>query len=136
MLSNRSMPSCSVIPVLGYPDLDEAIHWLSRAFGFTLRWKIAGDCAQMNASGGCVVLTGGDDPERIGRCSVMVRVESIDLHYEQLLAFGARALSGPADHVYGERQYRVQDLAGHVWTFSQSVADVNPEDWGATVGEL
>jgi uncharacterized glyoxalase superfamily protein PhnB len=66
----------------------------------------------------------------------MVRVEGIDLHYERALAFGARVVSAPTDYLYGERQDTVEDLAGHVWTFSQSIADVNPEDWGGTVGEL
>ncbi len=32
---------------------------------------------------------------------------------------------------FGERQYTVVDLAGHWWTFSQHVADLAPEDWGA-----
>jgi uncharacterized glyoxalase superfamily protein PhnB len=32
---------------------------------------------------------------------------------------------------FGERQYTVQDHAGHWWTFSQHVADLAPEDWGA-----
>jgi hypothetical protein len=31
---------------------------------------------------------------------------------------------------FGERQYTVTDLAGHCWTFSQSVADVDPAAWG------
>ena len=30
----------------------------------------------------------------------------------------------------GERQYTAVDLGGHVWTFSQSIADVAPEGWG------
>src|ERR1700677_847133 len=29
MLDNRSMPRCSVIPELVYPDVDEAVRWLS-----------------------------------------------------------------------------------------------------------
>ena len=29
----------------------------------------------------------------------------------------------------GERQYSVLDLEGHLWTFTQSVADVDPRDW-------
>ena len=36
----------------------------------------------------------------------------------------------PADYSYGERQYSVLDPAGHLWTFTQSVADVTPETWG------
>ena len=34
------------------------------------------------------------------------------------------------DHAYGERQYSVRDLGGHLWTFTESVADVAPESWG------
>ena len=30
----------------------------------------------------------------------------------------------------GERQYTAVDLGGHVWTFSQSIADVAPEERG------
>jgi uncharacterized glyoxalase superfamily protein PhnB len=30
----------------------------------------------------------------------------------------------------GERQYSAEDLGGHVWTFSQSIADVDPASWG------
>jgi hypothetical protein len=32
--------------------------------------------------------------------------------------------------MYGERQYNALDLVGHSWTFSQSVNDVGPEEWG------
>ena len=37
------------------------------------------------------------------------------------------------DFPYGERQYNAQDPAGHVWTFSESIADVDPADWGGTL---
>ena len=40
----------------------------------------------------------------------------------------------PEDFPYGERQYAVEDLAGHHWAFSQSIADLAPEDWGGTSG--
>jgi uncharacterized glyoxalase superfamily protein PhnB len=39
------------------------------------------------------------------------------------------------DHPYGERQYSVEDFAGRSWKFSQSIADVDPRDWG-TPGEI
>ena len=53
-------------------------------------------------------------------------------HHERALQRGARILEPPADHPYGERQYTAEDNAGHRWTFSQSIADVAPEDWGGT----
>jgi hypothetical protein len=36
--------------------------------------------------------------------------------------------------VYGERQYTCEDPGGHRWTFSQSIADLEPEEWGGTSG--
>jgi uncharacterized glyoxalase superfamily protein PhnB len=49
---------------------------------------------------------------------------------------GAHILSPPTDYPYGERQYSAEDLGGHRWTFSQSIADVDPASWGGTPLEL
>ena len=48
---------------------------------------------------------------------------------------GARVLTEPTTHPFGERQYTAEDIGGHRWTFSQSVADVDPEAWGGVVVE-
>jgi uncharacterized glyoxalase superfamily protein PhnB len=136
MLPNRSIPRSTVIPELAYPDLDKAIDWLCGAFGFTLRLRIANHRAQLNVGDGAVVLieravTDGQDSH-----SVMVRVKDADRHCERATESGARVLLSPADYPYGERQYSVEDLAGHRWTFSQSIADVDPKNWGGTPGQL
>jgi hypothetical protein len=34
MLSNRSIPHATVIPVLAYPDVNQATAWLCAGFGF------------------------------------------------------------------------------------------------------
>jgi hypothetical protein len=57
MLTNRSIPRCTVIPELAYPDAGEAIGWLCDAFGFTLRIRIPNHRAQLNVGDGAVVLT-------------------------------------------------------------------------------
>ena len=57
----------------------------------------------------------------------MVRVGDVDAHHKRARKEGARILQPPADHPYGERQYTVEGLGGHVWTFSQTIADVAPE---------
>lgn len=44
-----------------------------------------------------------------------------------------RILRPPTDYPYGERQYTAADPAGHVWTFSQTLADVDPASWGGTL---
>src|SRR5213594_727012 len=41
--------------------------------------------------------------------------------------------AAPPDYPFGERQYTAEDLGGHTWTFSESIADVAPEEWGGTV---
>ena len=130
MLANRSMPMCTVIPVLAYPDVGEAAHWLCDAFGFTLRLRIANHRAQLNVGDGAVVLTEQRVTNGQDCYSVMVRVENVDRHHEHASQRGARVLLSPADYPYGERQYSVEDFAGHCWTFSQSVTDIDPEQWG------
>ena len=62
---------------------------------------------------------------------VVVHVADVDAHCERARRFGARIVDLPSDMPFGERQYTVVDLAGHRWTFSQHVADVSPEEWGA-----
>jgi uncharacterized glyoxalase superfamily protein PhnB len=56
------------------------------------------------------------------------------LHYQDVaLAAKARSLSPPTGYPFGERQYSVADPGGHVWTFTQTIADVDPAAWGGTL---
>jgi hypothetical protein len=57
MPAHRSIPQCTAIPELAYPDLGEAVDWPCAAFGFTLRLRIANDGAQLNVRDRAVVLT-------------------------------------------------------------------------------
>lgn len=141
MLTNQSIPRCTVIPELVYPDIGEAIDWLCDAFGFTLRLRIADHRAQLNVGDGAVVLMepsdDGSQPGQTDRWhSTMVRVENVDHHCEHARQRGARILRPPADYPFGERQYSVEDFTGHQWTFSQSIADIDPRSWGGVTGTL
>jgi uncharacterized glyoxalase superfamily protein PhnB len=62
----------------------------------------------------------------------MVRVDDASAHCERAREHGARIVMEPTDFEYGERQYTAEDLAGHQWTFSETLADVAPEEWGGT----
>jgi uncharacterized glyoxalase superfamily protein PhnB len=134
--SNRSIPAPTVIPVLIYPDVREAVEWLGAAFGFVERVRIGEDHrAQLSFGDGAVIV--GDvrnerRPPRPGEAthSVLVRVEDAYAHCERACAHGAEILMEPRDFEYGERQYTAADLAGHQWTFSETLADVAPEEWG------
>ncbi len=124
------MPRSTVIPVLAYPDVGEAICWLCDAFGFTLRLRIGDHRAQLNVGDGAIAITEGGDRAGKDSDSVMVRVEDVDSHHQRAVQHGALVLDSPTDYPFGERQYTVKDFAGHRWTFSQTIADVDPEDWG------
>jgi uncharacterized glyoxalase superfamily protein PhnB len=136
MKPNRSIPRSTVVPVLIYPDVREAVAWLSEAFGFAERVQIGEDHrSQMRVGDGAVII--GDVrrdrlPPRPGEVthSVLVRVEDAHAHCERARAHGARILEEPRDFEYGERQYAAEDFAGHQWTFSETLADIAPEEWG------
>ena len=132
MVANRSMPQSTVIPELLYPDIAKAVDWLCDAFGFTERLRIGDHRAQLNVGDGSIVVAaglGGKGPSQANH-SVMVRVADVYRHFERAKRRGAKILRIPADYPYGERQYTVEDLGGHQWTFSQSIADVDTESWG------
>ena len=135
MRINRSVPPCTVIPVLYYPDPSAAAEWLGKAFGFKVRLRIGKNHRiQMRAGDGCLVLAEGTvaktEAKVAGGHAVMVRVEDAFTHCERARAAGASILTEPVDHPYGERQYNAEDPFGHRWDFTQTVRDVAPEDWG------
>ncbi|MGF7237161.1 MAG: VOC family protein [Frankia sp.] len=136
MRPNRSIPAATVIPVLIYPDVREAVAWLGAAFGFVERVRIGeSHRSQLRYGDGAVIVgdvRGDRRPPRQGEVthSVMVRVEDARAHCARARANGARILMEPTDFEYGERQYSAEDPVGHQWTFSETLADVAPEQWG------
>jgi uncharacterized glyoxalase superfamily protein PhnB len=142
VLANRSVPSSTVIPELVYDDVERAVEWLCRAFGFGVRWQAGEHRAQLRVGDGAVVVRDRPpdvDPGALvpGACSsVLVRVEDVEARRDGAVACGARVVRELRDHPYGERQCTVEDLAGHRWTFTQSIADVAPEQWGGVSVDL
>jgi uncharacterized glyoxalase superfamily protein PhnB len=139
MTDNRTMPPATLFPVLVYPDVGAASDWLCGAFGFSERWRAGSHRALLEFRTGAVMLgepqhqDGSEDrPPRHGESShsLMVRVDDVQDHYERAKQHGAQIVRGPVDFPYGERQYTAEDIGGHRWTFSQSIADLAPEDWG------
>jgi uncharacterized glyoxalase superfamily protein PhnB len=140
MLSNRSIPRATVIPVLAYPDVNQAARWLCDAFGFSVRLRIGNHRIQLNVGEGAVIvreLRPNEVNATLGvGMSVMIRVEDADAHCKQARDAGSRITQEPTTYPYGERQYNAEDFAAYSWTFTESVADVRPEEWGGTAGQL
>jgi uncharacterized glyoxalase superfamily protein PhnB len=139
MRSNRSIPPVPVIPVLVYPDVRAAVAWLADAFGFVEHTRIGeSHRAQLGiGEDGAVIVAephGEQRPPQPGGYSQLlkVRVEDVQAAFERATAAGARVVALPTDHPYGERECTVEDLAGHRWQFTETIADVAPEDFGST----
>lgn len=142
MLTNRSAPAATVIPVLVYPDVRAAVDWLGAAFGFTERVRIgAGHRSQLRVgTDGAVILAearGEQQPPQPGVVTqvLKVRVEDVDAAVERARRHGARVLQEPTDQPYGERESTVEDLAGHRWQLTRTIRDVAPEEWGGITVE-
>ena len=139
---NRSRIDGPVVPTLIYDDVPGAVAWLGSVFGFVPRIRAGDGHAQLAVGRGGIMLgqsrseehpatTFGPPTARRVSQSLMVPVDDVDGHHARVVAAGARVLRPPTDHPYGERQYTVLDVEGHRWTFSQSIADVDPAAWGA-----
>jgi uncharacterized glyoxalase superfamily protein PhnB len=133
-----------IIPYLLYADVEGALDFLARAFGFEERLRYTGAAgyvshAEMRLGDGIVFLGDpGDDyrsPKELGHATVLmhVYVDDVDAHYERARAAGAQIREEPADQEYGERRYAAVDPEGHQWFFAQVVREVAPEEWGAMV---
>jgi uncharacterized glyoxalase superfamily protein PhnB len=137
VLTNRSIPPATVIPVLVYPDVRAAVAWLTAAFGFVERVRIGEDHRsqlRVGEDGGVIVadVRHEQQPPQPGVVThvVKVRVEDVDAQCARARAHGAQVLEEPTEHPYGERECTVEDLAGHRWQFTQTLRDVAPEEWG------
>lgn len=138
MMRNRSIPPVQVIPVLTYPDVEAAVAWLRDAFGATEHVRIGPNHrAQLMLGAGAIIVAdatrGRVAPAGEGVThSIMVRVDNVDALLARAKVLNAEVLMEPTDMPFGERQCTVRDPGGHRWTFSQTIADTEPEAWGGT----
>ncbi len=128
-----------ITPYLLYRDVDAALEWLARAFGFRERMRLPGpdgkaNHAEMELADGVIMLgnPGKDyrNPKQLGQATqqLYVYVDDVDKHFERAKGAGAVVLAEPEDQFYGDRSYGAEDPEGHHWYFAQHVRDVAPED--------
>lgn len=122
-----------VTPYLLYEDLEGAVAWLAKAFGFRERLRHTGPDgkpmhAEMMVDEDGVIMMGQPgaqyrNPKRLGQHTqnVYVRITDLDKHFEQAVKCGATILEKPTDQLYGDRRYGVEDPEGHRWYFAQSI---------------
>ncbi len=142
MLKNSSVPTSILLPHVVYRDVDAAVQWLNRVFGFEEHYRYGSNPtsgAQVHLGDAWIMVRrereDGRTPAQIGSCtqSLTVFVEEIEAHYQRAKAAGAVIVEELHETEYGELQYGAKDLDGHHWLFSRHARDVRPEQWGAKV---
>ncbi|MEM1244099.1 MAG: VOC family protein [Pseudomonadota bacterium] len=119
-------------------DVDKAVDFYQKAFGFTLREKAPGDdgstwhasmlyqdntimFGKMGAWGSKTqppVVSGVDSA-----MNLYVYVPDIDSFYHQALENGAKSIIAPEDAFWGDRMASLQDLDGYQWVFATAAED-------------
>lgn len=144
MVSNPPQNWPRIVPSLYYDDPKAAMDWLARAFGFEIQEAVPGPGgeivhAEMRLMDGLIMIgpTSAMPEWHSPRAlegsitqELYVYVDDVDAHCERARGAGARVVSEPEEKFYGDRNYRVEDLEGHRWTFAQHVRDVPPEEYG------
>lgn len=137
----------TITPYLLYEDVDAALAFLNRAFGFEEVLRYTNPSGRVNHAEARL----GDDhvylgdptsaasayrnPAALGASTVLIMVggvDDVDVLCERARDAGATIAEEPADQDYGERRFGATDPEGHKWFFSQKIADLEPADWGAT----
>ena len=123
----------TITPYLYYEDVNAALKWLAKAFGFKRFGKaMIGKSGKVNHAAmrfhdGIVMMgaPGGKykNPRRLGQAtqSLYVMVENADKHFQRAKKAGSKVLEPPTDTEYGHRRYGVEDPEGHEWYFAQEL---------------
>ena len=123
----------SITPYLYYEDVDRALGFLAKAFGFRKYGvQVRGpdgrtDHAAMKLGTALIMMgrppTGYRNPKRLGQTtqSLYIRVPVVDKHCERARKAGAFILEEPTDTEYGDRRYGATDPEGHEWYFAQRI---------------
>ena len=142
MITNRSVPTDTLVAHVVYQDLTAALAWLTKAFGFTehFRYGAPDDPSGVQVIFGKAVIMlqgprGRSSPAQLGfgTQSLTLFVEDVDAHYAKAKSAGAKIVEEPHETEYGEYQYGALDLDGHHWLFSRHAHDRSPEEWGAII---
>jgi len=128
----------AITPYLYYRDVDSAVKFLAKAFGFRAHGvKMRGPDGNTNHAamklGADVIMMGRPpsayrNPKELGQAtqSLYVNVADVDKHCRRAQRAGAVILEAPVDTEYGHRRYGATDPEGHEWYFAHPVRRRKP----------
>ena len=121
----------------------QAIEFYKDVFGATERMRMPGpddtighaelqfgDAVLMLADEPAEMTPGYQSPQALGGSSFgfVLYVDDVDAIYRRALDAGATSQSEPETKFYGDREGRVMDPFGYVWSLMTHVEDVSPEE--------
>ena len=105
-------------------------------FGFRERWRADDHRAQLTLGNGAIIVTQQAADLEIRNSAMLIRVDDVMEQFKRLHEKNVTVLRAPQIFPYGEMQFTVEDPDGTIWTFSESVRDMLPEEWGGTTVNL
>lgn len=123
--------------MLFYADVRAAVAWLGSAFGFDERVRVGeAHRAQLRIGDDGAVIVAEVRGEQVAPSEgtvthiIKVRVPDVDAAFARARDHGAHVLQEPMTYEYGERSGVLEDVGGHRWELTQTMRDVEPEEWG------
>jgi len=131
----------ALTPFLTVKDVDQAVTFYEKAFGFTKKFAMPGpEGKTVHAEmlhGGCTIMLGGESlqcgtkapasSEPVA-CSLYLYVEDVDRFFQHATTNGAKVKQPCTDMFWGDRLCSLTDPFGHHWSFGTHVREVKPED--------
>jgi uncharacterized glyoxalase superfamily protein PhnB len=129
--------SPALAPYLFYDDVDEAVRFMEKAFGFTRLFESPDPeggglaHAQLAHGNGKVMLGKTGRGLRLVKSAhslealhagIYVYVDDVDAHCARARAAGAKVLLEPGDQPWGDRMYCVVDPEGQFWMFARRLS--------------
>jgi uncharacterized glyoxalase superfamily protein PhnB len=123
----------AITPYLYYRDVDAALRFLAKAFGFRAYGaKTRGPDGKTSHAamklGSDAIMMGRPpstyrNPKQLGQAtqSLYVNVPDVDKHCRRAQGAGAVILEVPTDTEYGHRRYGATDPEGHEWYFAATI---------------
>ncbi|HEY4000835.1 MAG TPA: VOC family protein [Candidatus Xenobia bacterium] len=128
----------ALTPMLTLKDVDAAVAFYQKAFGFTHKYSMPGPdghCAHAEMShGGTTMMLGKPMPGKSAlpqgepSLSLYLYVEDVDKFLAHATANGATVKQPCTDMFWGDRMCALVDPFGYHWGFGTFVKEVKPED--------
>lgn len=148
------MDRSAITPSVFYRDPIAAIRFLEQAFGFETTSLVVDAEGRLGHSElefrGAALNVGGEwsgppiapaamkSPQSLGGVGTqflrLAVPDGLEALCEQARAAGAQIVQEPQDQFYGARTFRALDPEGHVWNFSQEVAQPSVADMEKATG--